>query len=114
MYLVARQAFALLAVSTLATAAYTAETGLTLQQGDIFTNDVGTVMAVSVVNGTANTVGSVAVNCAFTAGGKAVGSAGTTIYNVVAGEKGQDQVHLMGAKADAASCTITSTTAPAN
>ncbi|GLK74295.1 hypothetical protein KHC23_06910 [Ancylobacter dichloromethanicus] len=88
--------------------------GLVLSQGDIFTNDVGTVMGVSVVNETAATVGSVGVNCAFTVNGKPAGSAGTTIYNIVAGAKGQDQVHLMGPKADAATCTITSTTAPLN
>lgn len=86
--------------------------GLVLSHGDIFTNDVGTVMGVSVVNNTAATVGAVGVICAFTIGGKPAGSAATTIYNIVAGEKGQDQVHLMGPKADAATCAITSTAAP--
>lgn len=82
--------------------------GLALSQGDIFTNDVGTVIGVSVTNSTAATVGSVGVSCSFTVKGKPAGSASTTIYNIVAGAKGQDQVHLMGPRADAASCAMTS------
>lgn len=82
--------------------------GLALSQGDIFTNDVGTVIGVSVANNTAATVGSVGVSCSFTVKGKAAGSASTTIYNIVAGATGQDQVHLMGPRADAASCAMTS------
>jgi len=82
--------------------------GLALSQGDIFTNDVGTVIGVAVTNNTAATVGSVGVSCSFTVKGKAAGSASTTIYNIVAGAKGQDQVHLMGPQADAASCAMTS------
>lgn len=89
------------------------DAGLKLVQGDMFTNDVGTVLNVSVVNDTANTVGSVGVQCAFTAKGKAVGSSGVIIFNIVAGEKGQDQVHLLGPKADGATCSITGTTPPA-
>lgn len=88
--------------------------GLSLTQGDIFTNDVGTVMGVTVANNTAATVGSVTVQCSFTAKGKPAGSAGTTIYNIVAGATGQDRVNLMGPKADAASCTITSIGPPLN
>lgn len=88
--------------------------GLVLSHGDLFTNDVGTVMGVSVVNNTPNTVGAVGISCTFTAKGQPAGSAGTTIYNIVAGEKGQDQVHLMGPKADAATCSIISTAAPLN
>lgn len=95
-----------LAAPTLALAANTA---LTLAQGDIFTDPVGTVIGVSVTNGTSATVGSAVVTCAFTAKGKPVGSSSTTIYNIVAGDKGQDQVHLMGAAADAAQCSISST-----
>lgn len=96
-----------------ATMALADDAGLKLDQGDLFTNDVGTVLNVAVVNNTANTVGSVGVNCAFTAKGKSVGSAGTIIFNIVAGEKGQDQVHLLGPKADAATCSLTGTTPPA-
>ena len=105
------------ALATLALAApglaLAANPALTLVQGDIFTDPVGTVIGVSVTNGTSATIGSAVVTCAFTAKGKPVGSSRTTIYNIVAGDKGQDQVHLMGAAADAAECSISSTT-PAN
>lgn len=97
-----------IAGSALAQAGDARFAGLSLTQGDIFTNDVGTVIGVSVTNNTAATVGSVGVTCSFTAKGKPAGSAGTTIYNIVAGAKGQDQVHLMGPQADAASCAMTS------
>lgn len=88
--------------------------GLVLSHGDLFTNEVGTVMGVTVANNTGATVGSVGVSCAFTARGKPAGSAGTTIYNIVAGATGQDRVNLMGPRADAATCAITSTGAPLN
>lgn len=105
------------ALATLALAAPTlalaANPALTLLQGDIFTDPVGTVIGVSVLNGTTATIGSAVVTCAFTAKGKPVGSSSTTIYNIVAGDKGQDQVHLMGATADGAQCAISSTT-PSN
>lgn len=114
----ANRAFALLAAISLTcvtagvATAQPADSGLTLTQGDIFTNDVGTVIGVSVTNHTSTTVGSVGVTCAFTVKGAPAGSASTTIFNIVAGEKGQDQVHLMGPKADAATCSITSTAPP--
>ncbi|WP_250152255.1 hypothetical protein [Ancylobacter radicis] len=94
--------------------ALAADPALKLHQGDIFTDPVGSVMQVSITNGTAATIGSAVVTCAFTAKGKAAGSASTTIFNIVAGAKGEDQVHLMGASADAASCTITATTPATN
>lgn len=81
--------------------------GLALTQGDIFSDDVGTMIGVSVANNTAATIGSVDVTCSFTAKGKPAGSASTTIYNIVAGATGQDQVRLMGPKADAATCAMT-------
>ncbi|WP_371348634.1 hypothetical protein [Ancylobacter sp. IITR112] len=81
--------------------------GLALSQGDIFTDDVGTMIGVSVTNNTAATIGSVGVTCSFTTKGKPAGSASTSIYNIVAGATGQDQVRLMGPKADAASCAMT-------
>lgn len=100
------------AVALMATLApaHAADAALKLEQGDIFTDPVGSVMDVAVVNGTAATLGSAVVTCAFTAKGKAVGSASTTIFNIVPGAKGRDRVQLMGAAADAATCTIASTT----
>lgn len=87
--------------------------GLRLEQGDIFTNDVGTVMGVTVTNDTPQTISSVSVTCAFTANGAPAGSAGTQIFNIVAGAKGDGQVHLLGPKASAATCSIGGTTPPA-
>lgn len=89
-----------------------ADPALQLQQGDIFSNPVGSVIGVTVTNTGSTDIGSVLVTCSFTAAGKSAGSASTTIYNIVAGANGQDQVHLMGAKADAATCTLGATTAP--
>lgn len=94
--------------------AQAADPVLTLKQGDIFTDPVGSVIGVTVTNKGSAAIGSVLVTCSFTAGGKAAGSASTTVYNIVAGASGQDQVHLMGAKADKASCTLGATTAPLN
>ncbi|MGA0563281.1 hypothetical protein ACO2RV_12620 [Ancylobacter sp. VNQ12] len=106
-------AFALVAVTLAApTLGLAADPALTLTQGDIFTDPVGTVIGVAVTNGSSATLGSAVVTCAFTAKGKPVGSSSTTIYNIVAGAKGQDQVHLMGAAADGAQCSISSTTPP--
>lgn len=107
--------FALAGIASAGTTmARAAVADLRLEHGKVFTNDVGSVMAVSIVNGTTSTVGSAVVTCSFTANGQPVGSADTTIFNIVAGEKGQDQVHLMGPKADAATCSITSTTPAGN
>lgn len=91
-----------------------ADPALKLHQGDIFTDPVGSVMQVAITNGTAATIGSAVVTCAFTAKGQAAGTASTTIFNIVPGAKGEDQVHLMGATADAATCAISATTPAGN
>lgn len=88
--------------------------GLALGQGDIFTDAVGSVIGVSITNNGAAAVGSAVVTCAFTAGGKPAGSASTNLYNILPGQKGQDQVHMMGVKADKASCAITASTPSSN
>ena len=91
-----------------------ADPALKLKQGDIFTDPVGSVMGVSVANEGQTTIGAAVVTCDFTVSGKAVGTASTTIYNIVAGSTGKDQVHLMGSAADAARCAISSTAPAAN
>ncbi|MFD2140597.1 hypothetical protein [Ancylobacter oerskovii] len=91
-----------------------ADSALKVKHGDIFTDPVGSVMDVSVVNEGQATVGAAVVTCDFTASGKAVGTASTTIYNIVGGSTGKDQVHLMGSAADAARCAISSTAPAAN
>ena len=104
---------ALVAMPAIAVAQVT-DPALQLRQGDIFSDPVGSVIGVTVTNNGSAAIGSVLVTCSFTRGGKAAGSASTTVYNIVAGASGQDQVHLMGAKADKASCTLGATTAPLN
>ncbi len=94
--------------------AQAADPALQLQQGDIFSDPIGSVVGITVTNTGSTAIGSVQVTCSFTTGGKPAGSASTTLYNIVAGANGQDQVHLMGAKADAAACTLGATTAPLN
>ncbi|GAB4069602.1 hypothetical protein KHC28_24280 [Ancylobacter sonchi] len=91
-----------------------ANPALKVKQGDIFSDPVGSVMDVSVANEGSATIGAAVVTCEFTAAGKSVGTASTTIYNIVAGSTGKDQVHLMGGTADAARCAISSTAPAAN
>ncbi|MDR6954614.1 hypothetical protein J2X65_003988 [Ancylobacter sp. 3268] len=110
----ARGLLVLLAASVAGMVPASADPALKLKQGDIFTDPVGSVMGVSVVNEGQTTIGAAVVTCDFTVSGKAVGTASTTIYNIVAGSTGKDQVHLMGSAADAARCTISSTAPAAN
>lgn len=98
----------LLLSGLLAAAAAHADPALQLSQGEIFSDPVGSVIEVTLQNGGTGTVVAAVVTCAFAAGGRALGSASTTLYNVLPGEKDTDQVHMMGAKADVASCQISS------
>ncbi len=77
-----------------------------LSQGDVYTDAVGSVVEVSVRNAGTGTIASAVVTCDFTAAGKSAGSASTTIFNVVPGTKATDQVHLIGARADKAACSL--------
>ena len=104
----------LAAIGACATPALADDPTLKVKQGDIFTDPVGTVMGVSVANEGATTVGAVVVTCDFTASGKSAGTASTTIYNILAGGTGKDQVHLLGSVADAAHCAVSSTAPAAN
>lgn len=88
--------------------------GLALSQGDIFSDPVGSVIGVSITNNGSAPLGSAVVTCAFSAGGRPAGSASTNLYNILPGQKGQDQVHMMGVKADKATCSITATTPATN
>lgn len=80
--------------------------GLTLTQGDIFTNPVGTVMDVSVANGGTATVAAVEVTCTFSSAGKPVGTASSVIYNITPGGTGDGRIQLMGAAGNSATCTL--------
>ncbi len=94
-----------------AAAALAADPALVLSQGGVHTDPVGTVIAVTVQNNGAQAIGSALVTCEFTAGGKVAGSASTTIYNILPGGNGADQVHMMGVDAQSAACRIASTAA---
>lgn len=105
-----RQALLLPGLFLSMVAAHAADAGLVLTQGEVHTDPVGTVIAVTIQNNGTQTVGSAVVSCEFTVRGKAAGSAATTIYNVLPGGNGADQVHMMGVNADAATCRIGATT----
>ena len=100
-----------IAVSALlfASAALADNTSLTLSQGEINSDDVGTVIDVAIVNDGAVTFDSAVVTCNFTSRGKETGSASTTLFNLLPGSKGQDQVHMLGPRSDKAACRISST-----
>jgi hypothetical protein len=102
----------MLAVSCLlfAGAAAADDTALTLSQSDLFNDDVGSMIEVAVVNDGTVAYNSAVVTCHFTARGRSQGTASTTLFNLLPGSKGQDQVHLMGARADKAACEISYTT----
>jgi hypothetical protein len=101
-----------IAVSALlfANAALADNTALTLSQGDLNSDDIGTVIDVAIVNDGAVTFDSAVVTCSFTAKGKETGSASTTLFNLLPGSKGQDQVHMLGPRSDKAACRISATT----
>ncbi|MFT0858575.1 hypothetical protein [Ancylobacter sp. G4_0304] len=80
--------------------------GLTLTQGDIFADPVGTVMDVSVANSGTATVAAVQVTCTFSEGGKPAGTVSTILYNITAGGTGDGRMQLMGTSAHSATCTL--------
>ena len=114
----ARRLSACAAAGWLATAcapAVAADAGLALVQGKVYSDAVGSVVDVALTNGGAQPVGSAVVTCRFTGrGGQALGAANTSLFNILPGQTGTDQVHLMGAAADKAECTVTSTGGPIN
>lgn len=91
--------------------ALAADPALVLSQGGVHSDPVGTVIEVTIQNNGTAPVGSAVVTCDFTAGGKVAGSASTTIYNILPGGNGTDQVHMMGVTAQSAACRIASTAA---
>ncbi|MCJ8142640.1 hypothetical protein MKI84_06895 [Ancylobacter sp. A5.8] len=99
--------FAVLLLAPLAASSALADvSGLTLTQGDIFADPVGTVMDVSVANAGANTVAAVQITCTFAEGGKPAGTVSTIIYNITPGGTGDGRIQLMGASAHSARCTL--------
>ncbi|MFG1416774.1 hypothetical protein V5F38_00850 [Xanthobacter sp. V0B-10] len=100
-------AFPLLAVGA-ADAAGIPE-GLKLSSGPVRTDPAGAFVSVAVANATSGIFGQVVVTCTFTGGGQTLGTSSTTLFSVVGGTTGSDQVRLLGAtSAKAANCEITS------
>lgn len=99
-------AFPLLAVSG---AQAGAPDGLKLTTGPVHTDAAGGFVSVAVANGTAKVFGQIVVTCTFTGGGQTLGTSSTTLFSVVGGTTGNDQVRLLGASsAKAVTCEITS------
>jgi len=89
-------------------AAEGAPAGLTLSTDKLRTDAGGAYISVAVANKTPTTFGQIIVTCAFSAGDKTLGTSSTTLFSVVGGTTGNDQVRLFGAtSATAAKCEIT-------
>ncbi|MFG1477050.1 hypothetical protein V5F53_00130 [Xanthobacter sp. V4C-4] len=83
--------------------------GLTLSTNTLRTDAAGAFISVAVQNTASTTFGQVVVSCTFTGGGRTLGTSSTTLFSLVGGTTGNDQVRLMGATAaTAAACEITS------
>ncbi|WP_454918380.1 hypothetical protein [Xanthobacter sediminis] len=83
--------------------------GLKLANGPLRTDAAGAFVSVTVENTTQAVFGQVVVTCTFTGGGKALGTSSTTLFSVIGGTTGSDQVRLLGGtSAKAVTCEITS------
>ncbi|MDQ0503791.1 hypothetical protein [Xanthobacter agilis] len=83
--------------------------GLKLTSGPVRTDPAGAFVSVGVANTTTTIFGQIVVTCTFTGGGQTLGTSSTTLFSVVGGTTGNDQVRLIGAtSATAATCEITS------
>lgn len=81
---------------------------LQLTPGKIFTDAAGAYVSVAVKNSGPATVAEVYVSCEFFAGNRSLGKASTTVFSIVSGVTGTDQVRLLGGTgATRASCAIT-------
>lgn len=82
--------------------------GLVLTQGKVRTDPAGAFVDVAVKNAGAAAVDRVAVRCEFFAQKTALGTSATTLFALVPGVTGTDQVRLMGAtSATDATCALT-------
>lgn len=81
---------------------------LVLTPGKVFTDAAGAYVTVSVKNAGAQIAPETYVSCAFFNGKKALGKSATTLFSIVPGLTGTDQVRLLGATgANRAECAIT-------
>ncbi|TCT04746.1 hypothetical protein [Aquabacter spiritensis] len=79
----------------LAQTAAPAQATLTLAADPVVTDPAGSFVTVRVTNSGASPVAQVKVGCEFFAGGKSLGSSSTTLYAIVPGVTGTDQVRLI-------------------
>lgn len=81
---------------------------LQLKPGKVFTDAAGAYVSVAVKNVGTATVSEAYVTCEFFAGNRSLGKAATTLFSIVAGVTGTDQVRLLGGtSATRATCAIT-------
>ncbi|MDI4664569.1 hypothetical protein K9U40_09565 [Xanthobacter autotrophicus] len=105
--------FAVLAVGAawvggLAGPAWAQSSTLQLTTGKVITDPAGAFISVSVKNSGAATVSEAYVACEFFAGSRALGKSSTTLFSIVSGVTGTDQVRLLGGtSANRATCAIT-------
>ncbi|MFG1373490.1 hypothetical protein V5F32_15050 [Xanthobacter oligotrophicus] len=81
---------------------------LQLTTGKVITDPAGAFISVSVKNGTPAPISEAYVACEFFAGNRALGKSSTTLFSIVPGVTGTDQVRLLGGtSANRATCSIT-------
>ncbi|MET3354666.1 hypothetical protein V5F34_12860 [Xanthobacter autotrophicus] len=81
---------------------------LQLTTGKVVTDPAGAFISVSVKNGTTAPISETYVACEFFAGNRALGKSSTTLFSIVPGVTGSDQVRLLGGtSANRATCAIT-------
>ncbi len=80
---------------------------LELTPGKIYTDAAGAYVSVAVKNTGTATVAEVKVNCEFFAGKRSLGKSSTTLFSIVGGVTGTDQVRFLGGtSATSATCTL--------
>lgn len=102
---------AILAAAALAApapAALAQPAGLLLTPGKIYTDAAGAYVSVAVKNTGPATVAEAYVSCEFFAGRRSLGKSSTTVFSIVSGVTGTDQVRLLGGTAATrATCALT-------
>ncbi|MEP9354408.1 hypothetical protein ABLE93_12500 [Xanthobacter sp. KR7-65] len=82
--------------------------GLQLTAAKVYTDAAGAYVSVAVKNTGAKTVSEVFVTCEFFAGKRSLGKSSTTVFSIVGGLTGTDQVRLLGgSSANRTNCAIT-------
>ncbi|MCG5235080.1 hypothetical protein [Xanthobacter oligotrophicus] len=95
-------------VAGVATPASAQTAALQLTTGKVITDPAGAFISVSVKNGTTAPISEAYVACEFFAGNRALGKSSTTLFSIVPGVTGTDQVRLLGGtSANRATCSIT-------